>query len=61
MEYVSREIAFDEEAEMVNLYLQLDVPFMQNKILVRETHVYDYKQNGVSLALVFLDLKQDVP
>ena len=61
VEFVSREINFDQTADMVNLYLQLDVPFFQFKILVRETHAYDYKQNGVSLAIVFLDLKQDVP
>ena len=61
VEFVTREISFDESADKVNLYLQLEVPFLQFKVLVRETYAYDYKENGVSLAIVFLDLKQDVP
>ena len=37
------------------------MPFIQFKIVVRETYVYDYKENGVSLAVVFLDLKENIP
>lgn len=61
VEFKTREIGYQESAEMVNLYLQLDVPFLQLKVLVRDSLAYKYIENGISLAIVFLGFQKDQP
>ena len=60
VEFLTREISIHEDPQMVALYLQLEIPFLLNKIVVRDTEAYDDKVNGVSLALIFLDMQKDV-
>lgn len=57
----TRDFAFNEAEWNMDLGTQLDIPHLQFKTLIRHTGKYAYRENGLSLQLVFQDLHGDVP
>lgn len=49
------------EASSIDFYLQLEIPHLQFKTMVRDTGVYTYRDNGIGLYIVFQDYHGDVP
>lgn len=60
-EFSTREMGRYTEAKHIDFYMQLEIPHLQFKTYVRDTGKYTYRDNGISLQVVFTDIHGDVP
>ena len=60
-ELSTREFDITHWVEGIDYYMQLEIPFTQFKIQVRNMHEIEYRQNGIQLAIIFQDYHDDAP
>ena len=60
-EFSTRELGRYTEAKHIDFYVQLEIPHLQFKTYIRDTGKYTYRDNGISLQMVFTDYHGDVP
>ena len=60
-EFSTRELSYGTAASHIDFYVQLEIPHLQFKTYIRDTGKYAYRNNGISLQMVFTDYHGDVP
>lgn len=60
-EFRTRDMGYGWGASSIDFYLQLEIPHLQFKTMVRDTGKYDYRNNGIALQIVMQDYHGDVP
>ena len=55
------ELDYDEWSEGMDFWTQLMVPHLQFKIYIRNLWTYEYRENGLSVAIIFQDYNGDAP
>jgi len=51
--FATREMGFNEDTDMVSLYMTWEIPHLMMKTYVYDSGKYPYRQNGLEFAVVF--------